>query len=166
MFKLSLKEINGMLPGGLKELREYTFSAKVAYTIGKMCQVVEKAMRDGKEGHNAILKKYVELDEKGEVKSVPPEPALDPNGKPMLTPKGEPMMTPPKPWKFLDGKEPEYRKEVDAWLAETFVEVNTRKLTLDDFGDTKLTPECIEALEPVLEVPAEEGGKPKSVRAV
>jgi hypothetical protein len=159
MFKISYKDVNGPLPGALSEIRQMQFNAKVSYTISKICEKVEQAMKKGRDGYQEILKKYVELDEKGAVKPVPPEAALDPNGKPLLDPKGNPLMTPGAPFKYKDESQKSVcQKEVETWLENTFIEVPTRKLTLDDFGQALISPECLEVLEPVLAVPGESSG--------
>ena len=142
-FKLKLKMLNEQnFMQGIERLATFELAPKAAYNIGKILDKIRQEHKTAGDGFKKIVGKYCEKDDKGEWKpEVQKMPG--PDGK-----EGEVAI--PGSYIIPKDKNDVFKKEVDEFLDIDF-EINRFKVKLSDLGETKMQPNLLAALEPMLD---------------
>ena len=144
-FKLTYKELNDRnFMGAMEELSAIPLAVKPSYNISKILRLLKNQMKEGQDTYMAILKKHVELDEKGNI--IPQMLPEKKNEKGEVTQTAQPL---PGTYAVKEGQNDAFKKEVEDFLSIDF-EIPCNKIQLMDLQDTKIKPAILHDLEPVL----------------
>lgn len=153
--KLKYADVEGGFYQALQDLQIRRMPPKTAYAVDKILTQVQKMLDQARIEHKEIVKQFCFLDEKGEIKSFPGEPLLDPAGQPMLDPRGNAMASGPEAFRLM----PEKKADYEAALKEFFqkeVEIMYGPFSIEEMGNEEFTPEHIHALQCIFVQPETE----------
>lgn len=132
--KLTNADLNNFnFQQGLSRLKTMSFTTKTAYKISYIVEHVNRHVAQGRDVFSSIAKKFAKLDENDNL-----IPEVDENENPI-----------PGSFVFLNDEAQEsFIKEQDEFMNIEHV-IPKHKLTTDELGDTKFSPNDISALAPL-----------------
>ena len=134
MIKLTYRQINS---DGFNQALKFLSSQndfgsfQAAYNVAKLTRKFEKELNQARHSFSAWTKAYIAKNEDGS-----PKMAENPSGF--------------FPFEIAEGKSDEFSEKVEDFL-NTVVTIEVPKLTTEQLGNVRLSPNQISALEPILD---------------
>lgn len=130
--------------GSVEKLSECKLSVPVSYNISKILRRLKSNLQEGQQEYMKILKKHVEVDEKGNI--IPQMLPEKKNEKGEITQAAQPM---PGSYVIKEGEKDIFKKEVEDFLGIE-VEIDCHKINLKDLEGEKIEPQTLYHLEPII----------------
>lgn len=145
-FKLTYEELNSPgLTDGLRQLGAKELPMKAAWNITRMIKQIDKNIQEGREFYfENVLKKHVEVDEKGEiVPDTHKEDVKNADGTVKIV-AGSPIAG-----SYVAKDKEKLQSAVEEFM-KTQVDIESYKIHLDDVADVRIAPQVLAAIEPVV----------------